>query len=75
LLTKKSFPYPLIENKVVLYAENEITLKDCITKIIEKKFVLNQKILQDLIEDFYGPDDNKAAERSAKQIFTLVSPH
>jgi len=75
IVGKKSFPYPLIENKVVLYAENEITLKDCITKIIEKKFVLNQKILQDLIEDFYGPNDNKAAERSAKQIFTLVSPH
>ena len=67
-----SFPCPLIDNHVALYANDKKSLTDNLNKILNKNFSITEYNRNKIIEEFFGPLDSLAATRSVEHIKKIL---
>jgi len=68
---KNVFPNDVIAQNLVLYAKNEQSLLEQITKLLEKKWSLQEENLA-IVKKYLGPLDNNATLRSSMYIEQLL---
>lgn len=66
------FPHDLISKKTVLYAFDRKTLLEEITKVMTKKYLFPKNDVDLVLEEYLGPQDRKASQRSSNLIINLL---
>ena len=62
----------LISKNVILYADDRSSLEKQITKIIDKKFSLNDGRLENILNDYLGLRNDESLRKSSQAIISLL---